>query len=433
MTATPKAAIRRLAAARLISITGGAAAYVGLTFGIYERTRSPGWVAATLLLTFGANGFVGPFAGILGDRFDRRTVMIWSDLAGAACFGAMAFASDPAILLGLAFVSAVVEAPFVSSSAAAIPNLVESEDDLGWANSLVQMGKFAGISVGPALGGILYERIGLGGALGLNAASFVVSAMLVSTVHGRFNEAVPGRHDDGGTRDGKGSRRERGLRPGLAFIRRDPVLRRLTLAWVFLTLGLGMSMVADAPLAEDVFDVGAIGFSLIVAGWGLGSVIGSFLGRFLTPRTEGHAIVWGTVLIAIGGGGMGLSPIFWPVVAFGLLMGIGDSVGLIADQSIRQRRTPDAIRSRVMAASDGAWQLALGIAFLLAGPVLALVGPQGTYSIGGLAAAITALALLPMLRSGEGRTPSPPPSAGRARRRRERRGRIAPAPTRTPP
>ena len=406
MTTTPKAAIRRLAAARLISITGGAAAYVGLTFAIYERTRSPGWVAATLLLTFGANGLIGPFAGILGDRFDRRTVMIWSDLAGAACFAAMAFASDPAILLALAFASAVAEAPFVSSSGAAIPNLVESEEDLGWANSLVQMGKFAGISLGPALGGILYERIGLGGALGLNAVSFVVSALLVSTVHGRFNEAAASDADH--AMDETAPRSASGIRPGLSFIRRDPVLRRLTLAWVFLTLGLGMSMVADAPLAEDVFDVGAIGFSLIVAGWGVGSVIGSFLGRFLTPRTEGHALVWGTVLIAIGGGGMGLSPIFWPVVAFGLLMGIGDAVGLVADQSIRQRRTPDDIRSRVMAVSDGAWQLALGVAFLIAGPVLALVGPQGTYSIGGAAAAITALALLPMLRRAAEPAAAPP-------------------------
>ena len=406
MTTTPKAAIRRLAAARLISITGGAAAYVGLTFAIYERTRSPGWVAATLLLTFGANGLIGPFAGILGDRFDRRTVMIWSDLAGAACFAAMAFASDPAVLLALAFASAVAEAPFVSSSGAAIPNLVESEEDLGWANSLVQMGKFAGISLGPALGGILYERIGLGGALGLNAVSFVVSALLVSTVHGRFNEAAASDADH--ATDETAPRPASGIRPGLSFIRRDPVLRRLTLAWVFLTLGLGMSMVADAPLAEDVFDVGAIGFSLIVAGWGVGSVIGSFLGRFLTPRTEGHALVWGTVLIAIGGGGMGLSPIFWPVVAFGLLMGIGDAVGLVADQSIRQRRTPDDIRSRVMAVSDGAWQLALGVAFLIAGPVLALVGPQGTYSIGGAAAAITALALVPLLRRGAELAPAPP-------------------------
>ena len=415
MTTTPKAAIRRLAVARLISITGGAAAYVGLTFAIYERTRSPGWVAATLLLTFGATGFIGPFAGILGDRFDRRAVMIWSDLAGAACFGAMALASDPGILLALAFLSAVAEAPFVSSSGAAIPNLVESEEDLGWANSLVQMGKFAGISLGPAFGGVLYERIGLGGVLGLNAVSFVVSALLVSTVHGRFNEADRGGAElRGAEREEEDANREdvrdeprgdRGVRPGLAFIRTDPVLRRLTLAWVFLTLGLGMSMVADAPLAKDVFDVGAIGFSLIVAAWGIGSVIGSFLGRFLTPRTEGHAIVWGTVLIAIGSGGMGLSPIFWPVVAFGLLMGVGDSVGLIADQSIRQRRTPDDIRSRVMAVSDAAWQLALGVAFLIAGPVLVLVGPQGTYSIGGVAAGITALALLPMLRRDAGDIP----------------------------
>ena len=80
-------------------------------------------------------------------------------------------------------------------------------------------------------------------------------------------------------------------------------------------------------------------------------------------------------------------------------MSVGDSIGMIADQGVRQRRTPDAIRSRVMAASDAAWQLALGVAFLLAGPVLAVVGPQGTYAVGGIAAALTTLILLPILRS----------------------------------
>ena len=67
-----------------------------------------------------------------------------------------------------------------------------------------------------------------------------------------------------------------------------------------------------------------------------------------------------------------------------------------------------------MAVSDGAWQLALGIAFIIAGPVLALVGPQGTYSIGGVAAAITALALLPMLRRDAERTPSASPPQRRS-------------------
>ena len=56
--------------ARLISITGGAAAYLALNFTIYKRTGSAAWVAAALFLTFGMTGFVSPFAGALGDRFD---------------------------------------------------------------------------------------------------------------------------------------------------------------------------------------------------------------------------------------------------------------------------------------------------------------------------------------------------------------------------
>ena len=68
----------------LISITGGAAAYLTLNYTIYKRTGSATWVAAALFLTFGTIGFVSPFAGALGDRFDRRRVMIASDLAGAA-------------------------------------------------------------------------------------------------------------------------------------------------------------------------------------------------------------------------------------------------------------------------------------------------------------------------------------------------------------
>src|SRR6266545_4494836 len=91
---SPKAAVRRLATARLISITGGAAAYTALMFTVYERTRSPAWLSATLVLTFGVTGLLAPIAGAIGDRFDRRRVMIVSDLAGVAAFAGMAWAGD---------------------------------------------------------------------------------------------------------------------------------------------------------------------------------------------------------------------------------------------------------------------------------------------------------------------------------------------------
>ena len=111
-THTSRSAVRRLALARLISITGGAAAFAALNFTVYERTGSAAWLSASLLLTFGVAGVFAPLGGVLGDRFDRRKVMIASDLAGAACYAAMAFAHEPWLLIAVGFVAAVVETPF---------------------------------------------------------------------------------------------------------------------------------------------------------------------------------------------------------------------------------------------------------------------------------------------------------------------------------
>jgi MFS family permease len=86
---------------------GGAAAVRGAGHTIFDRTGSAAWVALSLLLTFGVLGFVGPPAGMLGDRFDRRKVMIVSELAGAACFAMMALSDEPAWLLAWAFLSAL--------------------------------------------------------------------------------------------------------------------------------------------------------------------------------------------------------------------------------------------------------------------------------------------------------------------------------------
>jgi len=136
--------VRRLALGRLISVTGGAAAYTALNFTVWDRTHSPGMQALSLLLTFGVAGILGPFAGALGDRFDRRKVMIWSEALASCFFIGMVFVDDPGLLIALAFGSAISELPFFSASRAAIPNLVEREEDISWANSLVTVGVHAG-------------------------------------------------------------------------------------------------------------------------------------------------------------------------------------------------------------------------------------------------------------------------------------------------
>jgi MFS family permease len=385
----PRSAVRRLALARLISITGGAAAFTALNFTVYERTGSAAWLSASLLLTFGVSGVFAPLGGMIGDRFDRKRVMIASDLAGAACFVALAFVHDPELLISLGFVAAVVEAPFWSASTAAVPNLV-GKDELAWANGLLQLGGNAGIMLGPALGGVLLAAIGPSMVFGANAFSFAVSAAIIGTVHGRFAEDRTEHSDE-----------HRGFRAGFVFIARDRVLRTIVLAWVALVFGIGLAMVADVPLAE-LFGSGSTGYGLMIGAFGAGSVIGSLASRKLREHTEARALIIGTVVMGVTTAGIALSPWFPPILALLVLCGAADAVTMVVDRSIQQRRTPDAVRSRVVGASEAMIDIALSIGFVLGGPAVAALGPRVTYALGGVCGLLGAIVLIPVLRASRG-------------------------------
>lgn len=392
LTLYPTAArskIRRLATGRLISVTGGAAAYTALNYTVWNRTHSPGMQALSLLLTFGVAGILGPVGGALGDRFDRRKVMIWSEAISTLFFVAMVFAHRPIVLILLAFGSALTELPFFTASRAAIPNLVDDEDDISWANSLVTVGVHAGIAVGPLIGGVLIAQASASWVFGLNALTFVVSIALTLTVRGPFQRVQEGDDPD----------EHKGLAAGAAFLWRDPVMRRMTLAWFVFVLGMGMGMVADAALAED-FGLQSVGFAALIACWGTGSVVGSGLGRFLKPKTEPVWLVAGSFAISVAAFGVGFAPLFVLVLVSLFAMGAADGITMVAETSIMQRRTPDAVRSRTMAAFESVLSLGLASAYLMAGPVLHRIGPQATYRLGGVSALVAAVLLIPMLRLG---------------------------------
>ena len=411
MTRSPRSNVRRLATGRLISITGGAAAYTALNYTVWERTHSPYMQALSLLLTFGVAGLIGPLTGALGDRFHRRTVMIWSEIISAAFFAAMVFAEDPGLLIALAFGSAIAELPFFSASRAAIPNLIESEDQLSWANSLVTMGTHAGIAVGPVIGGALVALLAPGdtptgdqlhqaGAVvfGLNSISFLISLAITLTIRGRFEAERPAEADA----------EHEGVLAGAVYLAREPVLRRMAFAWLVFVLGMGMGMVADAPLAES-FGVGGWGFGLLITCWGTGSVLGTVFGRWMTARTEPLWMVFGAAGVAVSAFGVGLFGLFPLVLLSLLVMGTADGISIVAENGIMQRRTPDSVRSRTMAALEAVLSLGLAAAYLAAGPVLRVVEAQSVYVIAGFFALAATLVLLPLvrLRTDGGRPPGP--------------------------
>jgi MFS family permease len=175
------------------------------------------------------------------------------------------------------------------------------------------------------------------------------------------------------------------------------VLARMAFAWLVFVLGMGIGMVADAPIA-DSFEAGGLGFGLLIACWGTGSVAGTAAGRWMTARTEPRFMVIGAGGTAIAAFGVGLLGLFPLVLLSLLVMGICDGLTIVAENGLMQRRTPDAVRSRTMAALEAVLSIGLAGSYLAAGPILRVVAPQTAYVIAGVFAAGATLVLLPLIR-----------------------------------
>jgi len=361
-------AIRRLALARAISVTGSNAAAIALSYEVFRQTGSPIWLSASLFFTLGVTGLLAPLAGSLVDRTSRKALLIASDAAGASCWLALVFVHRPVVLIGLGFLASVAELPFVPASGAAVPNLVDDEQDLTWANARLSVANNVGHLLGPSLGGLLATAGGASLVFLLNALSFVASAGLVARVHGSFSA------------DPDAAPIEAGAASGFRQLLRNPVVLRIAVASTALYLAVDMTLVADVPLARS-FGWGAVGYGLMDAFWGGGALLGALLASRIVAQAESLAMVGGTAVIALGFAAVSAAPWFALVLGGILLASASDAIGDVAAQGIVQRQTPDASRGRVLAALSGAGLLANAVGFVFAGFAVSALGPRGIYAV----------------------------------------------------
>lgn len=396
---TGRSAVRRVATARGISLTGSGAAFIVLGVIVYRLTDgSAVWLSLSLLLTMGVQGLVQPIASWLGDRFDRRRVLVVSDLAAGAGFLALAFARTPGQLVTIACVTAILESPVWAVASASIPNLVD-EDDLPWANGQVAIGRHLGSFIGPILGtqivGLMVgdaatdARLLAAGAFVflLNTASFVLSAWLIGTTPGRFNDE---RVD---------VTEHAGVRAGFRYAMSDRVLRSILIGWSILLLGVGLILVAELPYS-DVFGRGEEGYGLISALWGGGAAVGAVLAaRWLTARREPQTLFVSVLLGGVIMFGIGWSPLWYAALALMVVEGLCEGFASVAEQGLLQRRTPDDVRSRVAGAVEAATLMALAVSLTLGGHIVDWLGPRAAYHLSGLATLVAAAVMLGPMRN----------------------------------
>ncbi|MET8177079.1 MFS transporter [Streptomyces clavifer] len=261
---------RTLWAALAQSVLGDQLARVALSLLVFERTESAGWTAATYALTSLPALLSGVLLTGLADRFPRRTVMIGCDLVRAVLVGLMALPGTPLPLLaGLLVLAQLAEAPFGASQGALMPAVL-GERLYERGQRVVMITHQSGQLVGFAVGGVLVVWLGSHVSLGLNAVTFLISAVLIRV-------GVKARPVDAGA-DARPKRMHTQVRSAAALIWSDPRLRSLVaLGWLagFIVLPEGLA----APFAEEA-GASAASVGLLLAAHPTGMVLGAaLLGR----------------------------------------------------------------------------------------------------------------------------------------------------------
>jgi MFS family permease len=377
---------RRLYVASLISLGGDwflVVALFGLALDLTGSAVSVALLVASQEIPF---FLMSPIGGVLTDRFDRRRLMVVSDVArGALCLGFLVIEDQGTMWLAYLLLAAISSfaAVFNPASSAAFPNLV-SPRDLGPANAL--FGSLWGtmLAVGAALGGIVAAALGRDAAFLIDAATFAASGLLIAGIRRPFSEARS---------EPAEANVVRATRETIVYARRD----HRVLALLSVKAGFGLAagvLTLIAVLAKTEFDAGDVGVGILMSARGVGALIGPFLGRWLAGPDDRRLFAAIGVALGVFGVGyalVGLTPTLWlaaPAVAFAHLGGGAQwtlsSYGL-------QRIVPDRIRGRIFAFDSALITVTLTVSALITGWSADAFDAGGTAIVLGLVAIAWAL------------------------------------------
>jgi MFS family permease len=365
------------------SFVGDAVSMVALVVLVVEITGSASAVGGALVARL-LPTIASPVAGVIADRVDRRVVLVATDLARAVLVLGLIFARDLATIYVLVFLMGLARTLFNPTVRAAFPSVVRG-GDLTRANALIGGTFSTSIMIGPALGGLLVASIGVEAAFLADAATYLVSAILLSTV------PLP--------RPQRESEEEAGfvqeLRSGFGYLTGAPVPLAIVLGAFLTILTINATVPAEVFLAKKTFGAGDAGYGLLVGLWGGGMVLGSAVMAVLGDRINLVLLYFLSIFVGASALlGTGLAPVF--VLALGALTVEGTATGIdnVATDTILQKRVPDAFLGRVFSIRFLAYSAGEALAYPLGGLLVDAVGPRSTYLLAGIATAAAGLLIL---------------------------------------
>lgn len=360
--------------AQVVSNLGDTFHYVALVVLLFRLTGSGGALAVLALAQIIATLTLGPLAGVMVDRLDRRAVMIGADLARAALACVLAFTMHAPLAIIIAVGIAAAGVPFGPAARALVPSLVDEEallaaNTVGWSTEQVTQ-----IVAAAGAGGLLLAY-GTTPAFLFNAATFVFSAAMLVRL-----PSAPRATRDGDGETGVGFWAD--ARAGLAFARHDAFVGPLIVAQTLASFATGGTSALLVVLSARHLHLPADRFAWLLIAIGFGALVGPFL----LPRLLGadaRLIFWPYIWRGVGDILLGLFTPLPVALAILVVYGIGTSTGAITYGTVLQRRVPDRVRGRVFATLDVVWSAGEIASIGVAGLLVDRIGITAIYIGGG--------------------------------------------------
>ncbi len=310
----------------------------------------------------------GPLAGVIADRFDRRKILILSDLLRMVVVLNFLFVQterDIWLLYLLTVLQLSISAFFEPTRAALMPGLVPRQD-LITANALDGITWSAMLALGAALGGLATALFGITAAFIIDAATFLVSAWFV----GRIGAPVIRLEADGLAESSAGWN---AFVAGMRYLWQRPAILVIALVKASSSLAFGGIAVVEVAFAKDVFPIGNEGagtLGLIYLTIGLGTGLGPVVARRITgdnPPAMQWAILFSYVAMLIGYTmqGWAFSLVIFLVATF--IRTLGTGISWVYASSLLQIIVPGHYLGRVFAFDLAMMTLASAISTLWVG------------------------------------------------------------------
>ncbi|MFF4036123.1 MFS transporter [Streptomyces sviceus] len=370
-------------AAQTLSVLGDSFALIALPLLVLEATGSLARMGLLTAVGGAASVVAAVFAGVVVDRVDRRRLLIGCDLVRMVLYGVIPlvwlFGPRVWLLYAVLPVCEAVGMLFAVGYVTVVRGLVDT-GQLTEANGRLNATAAAAGVLGPVCAGVVAAWTGPATAVGVDAASFGVSALCTAFVRFRARPVGP---------DGERTGLWRDLRTGVAFLRGHPVLRSLTLLlFVFSFLTLGLNDLVIYHLKHDLgHDDGTVGSVMAVGA--LGTVTGALLVARVRRRLGFGAVWTGSVALC----GLAFAGIGWargvPAVAAlcAVFLACGGMAGTCS-MSLRQEVTPEPLLGRVTSAF---WTLHYSAAPIGAAVLTWAADRHGTAPVGLVAGATCVL------------------------------------------